>query len=70
MRTREPTADGRRESRGGVFEDFELAEEDLIEHASHGDRHTPARIMRDAWPDEDAESASIYGEADNEYLSD
>jgi hypothetical protein len=59
------------EGGGGVSEGFELAEQDLIEHASHGDQHTPARIMRDAGPDEDEGSAdSVYGEADSEHQSD
>jgi hypothetical protein len=61
------------EAGGGQSEGFELAEQDLIEHASHGDQHTPARIMRDAGPDEDEheESAdSVYGEADSEHHND
>jgi hypothetical protein len=59
------------EAGGGVSEGFELAEQDLIEHASHADQHTPARIMRDAGSGEDEESAdSVYGEADSEHLSD
>ena len=59
------------EAGGGESEGFELAEEDLIEHASHGDQHTPARIMRDAGHDEDERSAdSVYGESDSEHLSD
>jgi hypothetical protein len=59
------------EAGGGESEGFELAEQDLVEHASHGDQHTPARIMRDAGPDEDEESAdSVYGEADSEHLDD
>jgi hypothetical protein len=59
------------EGGGGESEGFELAEQDLIEHASHGDQHTPARIMRDAGPDEDGESAdSVHGEADSEHHSD
>ena len=59
------------EAGGGESEGFELAEQDLVEHASHGDQHTPARIMRDAGPDEDQASAdSVYGEADSEHLSD
>jgi hypothetical protein len=59
------------EAGGGESEGFELAEQDLIEHASHGDQHTPARIMRDAGPDEDETSAdSLYGEADSEHHSD
>ena len=60
------------EAGGGESEGFELAERDLVEHASHGDQHAPARIMRDAAGlDEDEESAdSVYGEADSEQLSD
>lgn len=57
------------EAGGGQAEGFELAEQDLIEHASHGDQHTPSRIMRDAGPDEES-SDSVYGEADSEHLSD
>jgi len=57
------------EAGGGESEGFELAEQDLIEHASHGDQHTPARIMRDAGADEES-TESVYGEADSEHLSD
>ena len=57
------------EAGGGESEGFELAEHDLIEHASHGDEHTPAKIIRDAEPDEEAVD-SVYGEADEETLTD
>jgi hypothetical protein len=57
------------EAGGGVSEGFELAEHDLIEHASHGDEHTPARIIRDAQSDEEL-TDSVYGEADEEHLTD
>jgi hypothetical protein len=57
------------EAGGGQSEGFELAEQELIEHASHGDEHTPARIMRDAGADEES-ADSVYGEADSEHLSD
>lgn len=57
------------EAGGGQSEGFELAEQDLIEHASHGDQHTTARIMRDAEPDEES-TGSVYGEADSEHLTD
>ena len=57
------------EAGGGESEGFELAEEELIEHASHGDEHTPSRILRDAEPDEEPTEA-LYGEADEEQLSD
>jgi hypothetical protein len=60
------------EAGGGESEGFELAEHDLIEHASHGDEQTPARIMRDAASaEEEAEEADVvYGEADEEHKTD
>jgi hypothetical protein len=57
------------EAGGGESEGFELAEQDLIEHASHGDQHTPFRIIRDAGPDEESPD-SVYGEADEEHQAD
>ena len=57
------------EAGGGQAEGFELAERELIEHASHGDQHTPARIMRDA-AFEDAQVDPVYGEADDEHQAD
>jgi hypothetical protein len=57
------------EAGGGEAEGFELAEQELIEHASHGDEHTPAKIIRDAEGDEEA-TDSVYGEADQETLTD
>jgi hypothetical protein len=57
------------EAGGGESEGFELAEQDLIEHASHGDEHAPSRIMRDAGRDEELADA-VYGEADSEHLDD
>lgn len=58
------------EAGGGEAEGFELAEHDLIEHASHGDEHTPARIMQDARGPEEESAESVYGEADSEHLAD
>jgi hypothetical protein len=55
------------EGGGGESEGFELSEEELIDHASHGDQHRPFRIMRDAGPEEEP-SGSVYGEADEEHL--
>ena len=62
--TRDPfseLAQRRREERmaveeggGGESEGFELSEQELIDHASHGDEHRPFRIMRDAGPEEEA----------------
>jgi hypothetical protein len=57
------------EAGGGQSEGFELTEQELIEHASHGDEQTPARIMYDAGPEEEAAS-SVYSEADEEHLTD
>lgn len=53
------------EAGGGEAEGFELAEQDLIEHASHGDQHSTFRILQDAGPDEE-QAGSEYGEADAE----
>lgn len=58
------------EAGGGESEGFELAEAELIDHASHGDGHTPARIMRDAAGDDAPEDEQLYGEADAEGLAD
>jgi hypothetical protein len=57
------------EAGGGESEGFELAEQELIEHASHGDGHTPSRIMRDSAPDEPTD-VELYGEADEEHKAD
>jgi hypothetical protein len=53
------------EAGGGESEGFELAEEQLIEHASHGDEHSTARILRDAGAGEESVD-SEYGEGDTE----
>jgi hypothetical protein len=52
------------ESGEGVAEGFELAEEDLIEHASHGDQQSasPAYHHRD---DREEETQEQDGEADS-----
>ena len=58
------------EAGGGESEGFELAEAALIEHASHGDDHTPSKIMQDAvGPDEELVD-SVSGEPDQEHLPD
>jgi hypothetical protein len=46
----------------GESEGFELAEEDLIEEASHGDEGRDPEV--DGWDEED-EIDSVYGEADD-----
>lgn len=59
------------EGGGGQSEGFELAEQELIEHTSHGDGHAPAKISRDAFGEGDEElSDAEYGEADEELLND
>jgi hypothetical protein len=57
------------EAGGGQSEGFELAEQELIEHASHGDQHTTAPIMRDAAAETELEDR-VDGEADVEHLAD
>jgi hypothetical protein len=61
------------EAGGGESEGFELAERELIEHASHGDQHTPTRIMLDAAAERGStgplageSGEGVYGEADEE----
>jgi hypothetical protein len=47
----------------GEAEGFELAEEDLIEEASHGDeRRSPEA---DGWNEEEDQVDSVYGDADD-----
>jgi hypothetical protein len=58
------------EAGGGQSEGFELAEQELIEHTSHGDEHTPARISQDAEAREEEPSSAEYGEADEEIKTD
>jgi len=51
----------------GVSEGFELAEEDLIEHASHGDQHSTDPIYHERREEPEADPADGgYGEADQE----
>jgi hypothetical protein len=55
------------EGGGGQAEGFELSEQELIDHASHGDQQKPSRIIRDASPEEDEDSGAVYGEPDEEH---
>jgi hypothetical protein len=57
------------EAGGGESEGFELTEQELIQHASHGDDQTSARIIYDAGPEEEPPRAT-YGEPDEEHLLD
>jgi len=57
------------EAGGGESEGFELAEEELVEHTSHGDEHAPFRIIADGNQESPADDGE-YGEADEEHLAD
>jgi len=57
------------EAGGGESEGFELSEEELIEHASHGDEHAPVRIIYDA-PASEEDPSATYSEADEEQRAD
>ena len=64
---RKPSDQPLEEAGQGESEGFELAEQDLIEHASHGDSHGTSRITQDAASFDDPEEADAeYGEADQE----
>jgi hypothetical protein len=54
------------ESGEGESEGFEQAENELIEHASHGDQHAARRVIEDAFDEPDDARAAPGGEADNE----
>jgi hypothetical protein len=59
------------EAGGGQSEGFELAEQELIEHTSHGDGHAPAKISQDAFREGEQDPVDgEYGEADAEHLAD
>ncbi|MCW3015894.1 MAG: hypothetical protein JWO02_2986 [Solirubrobacterales bacterium] len=69
-------ADRRREERraveeggGGVSEGFEQAEEQLIEHTSHGDEHGTGKITQDSRDEAEAVDET-YGEPDTEIVED
>src|SRR5690348_16446647 len=50
----------------GESEGFELAEQELEEHASHGDLHAARRVLEDAPDVNDDPRAAEGGEADHE----
>lgn len=51
----------------GESEGFELAEEELVEHATHGDQQSAHAILHDQGADEDPRAADqVEGEADEE----
>ena len=57
------------EGGGGQSEGFELSEQELIEHSSHGDEQLSARIIYDAGRAEELDGAE-YSEADEEHHPD
>ncbi|HLH14474.1 MAG TPA: hypothetical protein VKV16_06760 [Solirubrobacteraceae bacterium] len=57
------------EAGGGESEGFELAEQDLIEHASHGDQQSAHAILHHQGIDEEASSADDQQTGDHERSS-
>ncbi len=57
------------EAGGGESEGFELAEQDLIDHATHGDDRSDTVVLTEVGRDEEATQSS-YGEADEERKAD
>lgn len=53
----------------GEAEGFEQAEQELIEHASHGDQHAARRAIQDAPQGSDDPRAQEGAEGDEEYSS-
>ncbi|MGE4425205.1 MAG: hypothetical protein AB7G37_01985 [Solirubrobacteraceae bacterium] len=49
----------------GESEGFELAEKELIEHASHGDQHSTDPIYHDRGEAPDEQSTAASGDADD-----
>lgn len=54
------------ESGGGEAEGFELAEQALIDHASHGDQQSAHAVVHHAGRPEDEEATRDFGEADGD----
>lgn len=51
----------------GESEGFEQAEQELIEHASHGDQHAARQALEDAPDEPDDARGAAGGEADREF---
>jgi hypothetical protein len=70
LREREEAERPLREAGGGEAEGFEQAEEELIEHASHGDERSTNAVLRDEMDEaEDESSRRADGEPDHEHSS-
>lgn len=61
----DPSEQAVREGGGGQSEGFELAEENLIRHASHGDDISDTITLTDAGRPEIEDSDAVYGEGDS-----
>lgn len=57
------------EAGGGVAEGFEQSEAQLVDNASEGPLDGTKRILRDAFSPEAEEDEGVYGEADEEDVS-
>lgn len=57
------------EAGGGEAEGFEQAEQELIEHASHGDEQSAHAVLHDQGADEEDIPGYADAEADREYSS-
>jgi hypothetical protein len=57
------------EGGGGEAEGFELAEQELVEHASHGDQHAARQAIEDAPEESDDARAAAAGDPDVERSS-
>jgi len=57
------------EAGGGVAEGFEQAEALLVDHASVGPDDGTDRILHDAFSAEAEQDRGVYGEADEEHVS-
>lgn len=53
----------------GEAEGFEEAERELIEHASHGDEHSPFKVIEDASDEDEDDRGRGGAEADRERSS-
>lgn len=53
----------------GEGEGFELSEQELIEHTSHGDQHSAGRIIQDASDQDEDARQNDSSEADEEHTS-
>lgn len=53
----------------GEAEGFEQAEQELVEHASHGDQHAARQAIEDAPVEDDDPRAASGSEADREFSS-